>query len=428
MLPFKDHALRRELSNEVHARPPEAISAPMCLSYLAIASDPSMRETELRHVAELASRYGAPPPQQDTTHYSVDFGSFRLRWERHTEFARYTFMRPGSEEGCFTHTAFSAAPPEWLAGISGETLFAAHIALVAEEVSPDSFDAISARFFAGNPLIGAAVAGRAATALTDVRIHEDGFGRLMVFDRGMTPRQAGRTVQRLLEIDTYRLLALLAFPVARSLQPNLLAWEQELARITTDLARGSCDEPALLSQLMRLGSQIDSREADDHFRFGAAIAYYALVRQRLVELREERLPGLQTFSEFTERRLAPAMNTCTSVSARLGSLSERVVRATQLLSTRIDVTREEQNQAILASMNRRAALQLRLQETVEGLSVAAITYYIVGLVGYASKAIKALGYKIDPDIVMGVSIPLIIGLVAFGIRRIRKHVAGAPGR
>ncbi len=99
------------------------------------------------------------------------------------------------------------------------------------------------------------------------------------------------------------------------------------------------------------------------------------------------------------------MNTCRAAAARQESLSQRVARATQLLSTRVDVTREKQNQAVLESMNRRAAAQLRLQQTVEGLSVAAITYYIVGLVGYAAKGAKAAGLAVSPDLAMAVSIP-----------------------
>ena len=54
---------------------------------------------------------------------------------------------------------------------------------------------------------------------------------------------------------------------------------------------------------------------------------------------------------------------------------------------------------LLGAMNRRQQLQLRLQATVEGLSVAAITYYIVGLVGYAAKGLKeggALPHAITP--------------------------------
>ena len=420
-----NHPLRFELSDEVHARPPEALTPPLRLSYLALMSEPSRREAELRHLADLAIRFGAVPPTPQANHYSVDLGAFRLRWERHTEFSRYIVIVPGAGEVSFAEPATATVPAEWLAGIPGQILVADHAVLVRDE-QPDP-EALSERSFAGNALVGASVSGGAALAYTDVRIHPDGFGRLLVIDRGMTQRQAGRTIQRLLEIDTYRLLALLAFPVARRLAPDLTEWERELARITAALARGGeHDEPLLLDRLTRLEAEIDSRRADDHFRFTAAEAYYALVRQRIEELREERLEGLQTFGEFTQRRLAPAMNTCASVAARLGSLSERVARTTQLLSTRVDIARQSQNQAVLESMNRRAALQLRLQETVEGLSVAAITYYIVGLVGYAAKGLKAAGLALDPDLAMGLSIPVVLAVTAFGIRRIRRHVTKGP--
>ncbi len=231
-------------------------------------------------------------------------------------------------------------------------------------------------------------------------------------------------VQRLLEIDTYRMMALLALPIARELSPQISGWEQELAAITSVMvSAGESDEPRLLERLTRLAAEIDSRESAHHFRFNAAAAYHELVQRRIAELREERIQGLQTFGEFTERRLAPAMNTCRAVSQRQSSLSQRVARATQLLSTRVDLTRERQNQALLKSMDRRALLQLRLQQTVEGLSVAAITYYAVGLVSGAAKGLKALGFQIDPDVAGAVGIPVIGFLVVLSVRRARRWLA-----
>ena len=160
-------------------------------------------------------------------------------------------------------------------------------------------------------------------------------------------------------------------------------------------------------------------------RFSAAAAYHELVERRIEELREVRIQGLQTFREFTERRLAPAMRTCASVSARVESLSQRVARATQLLSTRVAVSRERQNQQVLESMNRRAEAQLRLQQTVEGLSAAAITYYVVGLVGYAAKGLKALGWPVNPDLAMAFSIPLVALATVLGVRHVRQVVTRA---
>ena len=239
----------------------------------------------------------------------------------------------------------------------------------------------------------------------------------------MTPRQGGRLVQRILEIDTYRMMALLALPVARDLVPELAAYERELSQVTTVLETADeSDEASLLDRLTRLEAHIESREAENHYRFGAAAAYHELVQRRIAELRESRIRGLQTFHDFTERRLAPAMNTCRAAASRQESLSQHIARANQLLATRVDITRERQNQALLESMNRRAKAQLKLQQTVEGLSVAAVTYYIVGLVGYLSKGIKSAGYEINPELVMAVSIPVVAILAGFGINRIRQAI------
>jgi uncharacterized membrane-anchored protein len=423
MSPLTDHPQRIELNDEVHARPPEALAAPLRLTYLALHSDWSNAQREREQVAALAREFGVAPPGAQDNHYSADFGRFRLKWERHTEFARYKFIVPGAGEDPFAPPAIGALSPDWVRTLPGQALVATHVALVRADSSVIDHESLSQRWFGGNTLIGAAIAGGAATALTDLRIHADGFGRLWVADRGMTPRQAGRMVQRLLEIDSYRMLALLAFPVARQLGPFLSQRERELAQIAATLAgEGGSDESALLDRLIRLEAEIESREAENHYRFSAATAYHELVRRRIAELREERIQGLQTFQEFTDRRLAPAMNTCAAAAARLESLSQRVARATQLLSTRVDIARERQNAAVLESMNRRAKLQLRLQETVEGLSVAAVTYYIVGLVGYAAKALKAAGVGVDPDLAMGIGIPVVAVLVALGVRKIRRMV------
>jgi uncharacterized membrane-anchored protein len=418
-----DHPLRLALNEEMHARPPEALSAPLRLTFLALVSDPSMRTREWEHVCALAQRYSVAPPPAGAAHFSADLGAFRLKWERHSEFTRYKFIVAGPVSGPFDEPALQSVPADWLAELSGQVMVATHAALLPASVPAPDFEDLSARHFAGNVLVGAGIAGGAGTAFTDVRLHE-GYGRLLVLNRDMSQRQAGRMMQRLLEIDTYRLLALLALPVAQSLSPWLNQAEHELAEVTNALAAATeADEPALLDRLTRLEAQIESRESENHFRFTAAAAYHELVQRRIEELREVRIQGLQNFEEFTERRLAPAMATCRSVAARLESLSQRVARATQLLSTRVDVSRERQNQQVLVSMNRRAEAQLRLQQTVEGLSVAAITYYIVGLVGYAAKGLLAAGLTVNVEAVTALSIPVVALAVALGVRQVRKLVS-----
>ena len=419
-----NHPQRYDLSNEVHARPPEPLSAPVKISCIAMTTNWPYKDEDREIVAELTKQYGATPPGPGAKHYSVDLKEFRLIWERHTEFTRYTFIVPLRDEDYFAGPAINAAPESWVARLPGELIAAAEAVLVDEDYSLDDYSALSDRYFSGNAIIGSKITGGAAVALTDFRIHADGFSRCLVYNRSMAPWHAGRIVQRLLEIETYRIMAMLSLPVVQELGPLLSGWEKELSEISTSMTeKNVAEEPVLLTRLTNLQAAIEKNHTQSQFRFNAGAAYYALVQRRNDELREERIAGMQTFSEFTERRLAPAMNTCRAGSARLEALSERVDRAAQLLSTRVDMSLERQNQAVLESMNRRAELQLRLQQTVEGLSVAAITYYAVGVIGYLASGLERLGVAIDPKLIMGLSVPIIVVLAALGVRRTRKLVA-----
>jgi uncharacterized membrane-anchored protein len=422
MLP-PNHALRSELNNEVHARPSDSLRPPLRVSYLALLSESGARQEEWEHVRQLVRRFGRQAPDKISNHFSADLGEFSIRWERHAEFARYTFTVPGPFADPFASAALTCVPEDWLAGLKGHLMVASNGALLGQSAVSEDLEEVATKWFDGNVLVGSHVGDNAAIALTDFRVRADGFSRFLLVDRQMTTRQAGRIVQRMLEIDTYRMMALLALPVAQALAPLITGYERDLSEVTTVL-ESACeeDEAQLLERLTRLEAQIESGGAENHYRFGAAAAYYELVQRRIAELREVRIPGLQTFGDFTERRLAPAMNTCRAVAGRQESVSQRVARANQLLATRVDLTRERQNQALLESMNRRAKAQFKLQETVEGLSIAAITYYVVGLIGYLAKGIKALGWDVNYELAMALSIPVVAGLAAFGIRHIRQTV------
>jgi uncharacterized membrane-anchored protein len=419
-----DHPARTELNNEVHARPPEALTAPCAISYLALITGEAAREKSWHELCELARRFGAAPPEEGQNHFSAVLGAFRVKWERHSEFIRYKFIVDAPEGEPFSAAAIEKVPQDWLQSLSGRVLVATNVFFERGERALPDADAISKNFFSGNPLVGATVAGGSGRAYTAFRIGSDGFGRVLVQNLALTPRQAGRTVQRLMEIDTYRMLSLLALPAARALSPFLGSCERELVEITGSMAGAkAAEETALLERLMTLEASIEAQKSNTQYRFSAASAYYELVQRRIGELREQRIEGLQTISEFMGRRLEPAMNTCAAAAGRLQTLSSSVANATRLLSTKADIAREQQNQAVLASMNRRAKVQLRLQQTVEGLSLAAVTYYTAGLVAYVAKAAKAAGVHVDPDIAAGISIPFIAAMIAYGIHRVRKSVA-----
>ena len=178
----------------------------------------------------------------------------------------------------------------------------------------------------------------------------------------------------------------------------------------------------MLREVTRLAAIAERIAAEAGFRIAASRAYHALVRQRGRDLREQRIAGLQMIVEFLDRRFGPAMAYCESVDRRISATSERIDRASNLLRTRVEIEREAQNQQLLAAMNRRARLQLHLQQTVEGFSVAAITYYAVGLLSLLYKGLEALGLPIDHEIATGVSVVPVLVVVAWGVRRIRVAI------
>lgn len=418
-----EHPLRQRLNDELHARPPMPLSGPAQVSYLAMLHEGHASNEEEAHLQRLCERLGLPfCPMVDGDHWAMEAGELRLKWERHTEFSGYTFFRACPNGVPQTGSALEAFPATWWQAIPGKVMVATHIDFVSIR-QKDPAPLLAELLQSGATVAASQVAEGAAWVISNFRI-EDGFSRFTVIDSHLRPRQAGRTVQRLIEIETYRMMALLAFPVAKEVRRLLDRVEAEVAALMTRMsaAQSPEDERLLLADLTRLAAEVEHSQTRTSFRFGAAEAYYRLVQQRIEELREIRLDGFSPIREFMDRRLAPAINTCLATARRQNDASTRIARKSALLRTRVDIELERQNQELLAQMNRRASLQLRLQETVEGLSVVVLTYYGSQLVNYLAKGSKSW-HHLDSDIVTALSIPVIAGLVAWGTRRMRKKLA-----
>lgn len=421
-----DHPDREQIVNELHARPFESVSSPIRATHIALhGGNP---EQERSHVSALCARYGKPAPAEGANYLSRELGGWRLRWERHTEFSTYTFFVSGpaaNQRQPFADPALQAIPADWLGSIPGQLVAAVHLTMELAAEPEQSLQRII-DIFGHDNVAGNLVTDRSASVYTDFRPQANGYTHLLIQDHGLAPRRAGRLVQRLLEIETYRLMALLALPLARQATQRLTALDKYLEAITERMTASTSldDEQQLLNQISSLSADLERTVATNSFRLSAARAYHALVNRRIENLREERLPELQTIGEFLERRFNPAMRTCESVADRQEGLSRRVSRAANLLRTRVDVALEAQNRDLLASMNRRADLQLRLQQTVEGLSVVVLSYYGSGLLAYLYKGARAAGAPINVDLAMGLSIPVVVLTVWLGIRFMRRRLLG----
>ena len=256
----------------------------------------------------------------------------------------------------------------------------------------------------------------------DFRIDEYGHMRFAVFARGDTgARRTGRIVQRLCEIETYKAMSMLGLSMVRDLGPQMGQIDGRLTQLLEDMTGSDADPDQVLQALLSTSAEVENIISKSAFRFGATGAYETIVNQRIAVLREDRFRGRQTFAEFMMRRFDPAMRTVKSTETRLEAMSARALRAGDLLRTRVDVERSAQNQKLLTSMDKRADLQLRLQRTVEGLSVVAISYYAVNLVLYLLGPLEKI-YGISKALLAAGATPIVLIAVWFMVRRIRKHM------
>ena len=421
-----DHPLRYALVNELHARPFPVLVAPCMAAFVAIKEpgDSAGRDRGLdrAHLLDLLDRHGSGHPQPDATHFSGAIGRSALKWESHTEFVTYSAFSPGLSARPFDPFEAEVFPDDWVAVAPGKRVASV---LVRVEVMPEDEAEISAKldaWFVAESLAVAWVVDRAAVIAGDFRIDPAGHMRFAVFVRADAgARRVGRIVQRLCEIETYRAMSMLGLIRARELTGKLNALDPQLSALVTGLDAEDRPAEIVLHELLTIAAELESLAVQMSFRFGATLAYEAIVTQRIEVLREERLGGRQTFGEFMMRRYDPAMRTVKSTGARLQSMAERAQRAAELLRTRVDVERSGQNQKLLESMDRRADLALRLQHTVEGLSVVAISYYAVSLAGYVAGPVLE-GWGVEKPWAMALLTPLVILGVWGMVRRIRAGV------
>jgi uncharacterized membrane-anchored protein len=443
-----DATTRRQLHDEVHARPVARIRIPALVTHLAVLHDGAPVEAERDHLRALveactgtsadsvpglarAAGRGAHPMDvvaSDPTFVQVALPDFTIKWERHGEFSLYSIIQPVDQEELLAAgrpdlLTMVPAPDGWLAGIPGRTLSALHVLLLRADGQSEERAAESAQQLLGpGRLYGSSVKEGSARLFTTYRLGPDGTSRFLLLCHDVTEGRTGRMTASLVEMETYRVLALQAFRPARALAATLPRVESRLADMTRALEAGSDRDEALLHDLIQLAAEVETDLAQHSTGFAATQAYFSIVQQRIDDLRGTSLPGLMGVFTFLSRRLLPAMATVEATSRRLGELSQRIDRAGDLLRTRVGITTEAQNQELLRSLGRGQRLQLRLQETVEGLSIAAITYYLVGLMGYGGKALKAAGLHLNPDVVTGVSVPVAAGAVWWTLRRVRARL------
>jgi uncharacterized membrane-anchored protein len=417
---ISEHEARSAILAELHARPFLPVEAPQRIYHFAFATSDEEAREDRRVIAALCETAGEARPAEDSRFVHVMPGGWDLRWEQHTEFTTYTWSASEDATEPFAHPD-PLREGELAFRAPGRLVVAAHLALIEGDASHEAL----AKFFDSRSLCVSRAAKGAAHVLTDFALDPYGFTRLLVRTGKMGAPQAGRLVQRVLEIETYRTMALLGLPEARRASPELARMEREISEINHALSQTG-DQRTSQALLKRLSDLLASSEAlstRTAFRFGASRAYHAIVNNRLALIREAKESPYTTISAFFSARLDPAIETCNAIETRQARLSSQVVRAIDLMRTGITFELEQQNRDLLQDMNRRARLQMRLQGIVQGLSTAALAYYLSGLTVYLAKGLKDAGWLpngMTADMMAALALPVTIFASWFFMERVRR--------
>jgi len=419
--------LRRALSDELHARAfHEFDGAGRFIRFVFMTED--NLSAMHGYVNAFLQERGKPPIEAESKFARIEFDDFALRFERHTEFLSISLIEKGlAAKAGLLPDAFdksqSRLPLDW-AGAAPATLFHA-IWIEIGGKPPRGLDPESMLTVMDSRAIAANRLGDGTSQLHFAfDIDKNGFSRVALYNSDITASRMGRTVQRVVEFETYRLLAMLGFAAVQDNSQKLSQIETEVGKLTTQLAvqikNPGAKVESLLSTLSRQAADLEDISSQTSYRLSATTAYESILADRLAGLGLSRLDGFQGVRGFLNRRMTPAMDSCRAFAERMASLSERIGRAGDLLQTQTEMIIQRQNRDLLRSMNRRAKAQLHLQQTVERLSIAAVTYYGVGLVGYLALPLPLDAWGIDLLVVKAASVPIIAFFVWLAIHRVKQ--------
>ncbi len=335
-------------------------------------------------------------------------------WERHTEASTLTLIFPNDAP-----SGVRAPYIKWLEQWTGAVVRATHIFVIPNAQDIDAH--LKKQGISPHEMVCCDI-NAGLRIWSDFGIHGDGYGRLIVTAGDVEEGERGRIIQRMQELGNYRNLALLGFPTVQKYGPQVDQLEQKLSEHAKRVAMADDDDETLLNQLAEISSQLELIRSASGFRLSATAAYAEVAADRLASLNVQPVANYQSLTDFTERRLVPASRTCSVFRQRLTHIAERISGVMHSLDVRIDIRIKAQNLGLMQSMERSTQLQLRLQTLVEGLSVIAAAYYLIGLITYVVKGVEAYPSGSSSNVFIGaITLPVILLIYAF-VQRLRHKV------
>lgn len=395
------HRIRLEANRELHARPFPVLRAGCHLVHICVRVSPTSRELVRAWIKEKLGDF----PDDFRGHWEIEANHSWVRIERHTEFVSITQTVSSGRD------PWDVLDKTWIDNSPEDILVLTDLRSGINLELPNHYDAVSD------------MRDGAVTAAVRFEPDENGLSAWWVsFADDPGGESAGRLLQMVLEIETYRTLAVMGMDGIRAAHPTL-------QRVANELPNGDSGDSDH-SDMMRTLSILSDQESELHeiwenlaWRIGANKAYHDLVFERLIQLRAHGRDESVGIRHFLKRRLTPAIATADTVMRRRSELADQIDDRAQLLRTQLQLNLQSQTRDLLASLDKSAVRQLRLQSAVEGLSTVAIAYYAVGLISPTIEPFVDPQYK---EWVKAGIAPVVIGIVWITMVRIRNRFKRNP--
>ena len=243
-----------------------------------------------------------------------------------------------------------------------------------------------------------------------------------------------RLIDILTTLENYTHLILVPYPAFSRAVDQVQIFEQrhlyQRTLITKELKQATHSTlqqwlEGLTHDFLEVGRLADSMR----FRLSASVPYDRIVHSNTLALREHPLPYGRTLTDYVESKITGVADGYQQLLSRIHALEQDFEGTIAVLRTKVELllqeqnlSQQDQNMKLLASVDQTTKSQAVLQHTVEGLSVIVIAYYLSGLANYMFKALEEIGWLPNYPLASGIFVPVALGLSFAIITLGRKHI------
>lgn len=347
-----------------------------------------------------------------------------LRWEIHSEYYNYQFWYlPADREKCLSFGELETEIPTLPVCFLGTKVTALDI-IITDDPAYSKPERIQELL--GDTIYANRVMGTDIRIMTNYRPDKRNRERYLVTtgNEAVLMDRIEQVVENIGQTENYYHLLLLPLPDYFTKLNTVGIIEKRVAerteRITATMETAAGEDMEVwLKDLTSELSQIHNLNERLRHRFSATFHYDKLYNRALDDWHAEPLEHYEPLRNVLNRKTEMITDDYHRLIQRVDASEKSIADLISVLRTRIDLILQRQNLEMLEGMHATAKHQVKLQETVEGLSIIVISYYLTGLAGYVFKAMEK-AWGLNSSLATGIFVPIAILFSLFMTWKFKK--------